>query len=61
MAKCESSTVVIAEGFLMLYDKETVRNMDARFFVREDYATLKRRRQERHGYVRLEAPSYLWL
>ena len=59
MAKCESSTVVIAEGFLMLHDKETVRNMDARFFVREDYATLKRRRQERHGYVRPDTLLYL--
>ncbi|GAA5849334.1 hypothetical protein JCM5353_006741 [Sporobolomyces roseus] len=55
--------VVIAEGFLMLYDKETVQNMDARFFVREDYATLKRRRQDRHGYhtaVQSDPEGSLW-
>jgi uridine kinase len=45
------SSIVIAEGFLVLYDEETVREMDSRFFVREDYETLKRRRQDRHGYV----------
>lgn len=52
------NSVVIAEGFLMLYDQETVREMDSRFFVREDYATLKKRRHDRHGYHTAEGA--LW-
>ncbi|GAA6063397.1 hypothetical protein JCM10212_002968 [Sporobolomyces blumeae] len=50
--------VVIAEGFLMMYDRETVRNMDARIFVREDYDTLKQRRLARAGYHTAEGS--LW-
>lgn len=42
---------VIADGFLMLVDMESVKHFDVRLFVREDYATLKQRRVERHGYV----------
>ncbi|KAJ8292994.1 Nicotinamide riboside kinase [Rhodotorula toruloides] len=55
----EKPTIVIAEGFLMLVDPESVRNFDLRFFIREDYATLKKRRYERHGYDKCVWPAYL--
>ncbi|BGP26420.1 hypothetical protein Rt10032_c11g4625 [Rhodotorula toruloides] len=55
----EKTTIVIAEGFLMLVDPESVRNFDLRFFIREDYATLKKRRHERHGYDKCVWPAYL--
>lgn len=42
----------------MLVDPESVRNFDLRFFIREDYATLKKRRYERHGYVRRLSSSH---
>lgn len=47
----EGLEIVIADGFLMLVDPESVREFDVRLFVREEYAELKRRREERHGYV----------
>ncbi|GAA5828497.1 hypothetical protein JCM3770_002288 [Rhodotorula araucariae] len=56
-------TIVIAEGFLMLVDPESVREFDVRLFMREDYAVLKRRREERHGYhtqVLSDAEGSLW-
>ncbi|BGO93599.1 ribosylnicotinamide kinase [Rhodotorula toruloides] len=59
----EKPTIVIAEGFLMLVDPESVRNFDLRFFIREDYATLKKRRYERHGYhtaVQSDPEGSLW-
>lgn len=43
--------IIIADGFLMLVDPKSVRQFDVRLFVREEYAELKRRREERHGYV----------
>ena len=52
----------------MLVDPESVRQFDVRLFMREDYAVLKQRREDRHGYVRppltsprscLEAPADL--
>ncbi|BGP50396.1 ribosylnicotinamide kinase [Rhodotorula kratochvilovae] len=46
----EKPTIVIAEGFLMLVDPESTREFDVRLFMREDYAVLKRRREERMGY-----------
>ncbi|GAA5939440.1 ribosylnicotinamide kinase [Sporobolomyces koalae] len=52
------TTVVIMEGFLMLYDLESIKQFDVKFFVREDYDTLKRRRHERHGYHTTEGA--LW-
>lgn len=42
---------IIADGFLILCDEESVREFDVRLFVREEYEVLKRRREERHGYV----------
>ncbi|BGP18586.1 hypothetical protein JCM10213_002126 [Rhodosporidiobolus nylandii] len=48
--EADKPTFVIADGFLLLVDPESVREFDVRLFVREDYATLKRRREERHGY-----------
>lgn len=36
----------------MLVDPQSVREFDVRLFMREDHAVLKRRREERHGYVR---------
>lgn len=49
----EELQIIIADGFLMLVDPESVREFDVRLFVREEYAELKRRREERHGYVSL--------
>ncbi|KAL8293158.1 hypothetical protein RQP46_000852 [Phenoliferia psychrophenolica] len=49
---------VICDGFLMMYDAESVREFDVRIFVREEYAVLKRRREERHGYHTAEGS--LW-
>ncbi|CEQ42415.1 SPOSA6832_04221, partial [Sporobolomyces salmonicolor] len=46
----DTPTIVLAEGFLIMYDQESVREFDVRLFVREDYATLKQRRYDRHGY-----------
>ncbi|GAA5912195.1 hypothetical protein JCM5296_007507 [Sporobolomyces johnsonii] len=54
----DKPTIVLAEGFLIMYDKESVREFDVRLFVREDYATLKQRRQDRHGYHTAEGT--LW-
>ncbi|GAA6003932.1 hypothetical protein JCM10207_006473 [Rhodosporidiobolus poonsookiae] len=54
----EKPTFVIADGFLLLVDPESVREFDVRLFVREDYATLKRRREERAGYHTAEGS--LW-
>ncbi|GAA5859114.1 hypothetical protein JCM8547_004007 [Rhodosporidiobolus lusitaniae] len=54
----EKPIFVIADGFLLLVDPESVRQFDVRLFVREDYATLKRRREERHGYHTAEGS--LW-
>lgn len=42
---------VIADGFLMFYDEDSVKEFDVRIFVREGYDELKKRRHERHGYV----------
>ncbi|GAA5883811.1 hypothetical protein JCM16303_002387 [Sporobolomyces ruberrimus] len=59
----EKPSIVITEGFLMFYDEETVKEMDSRFFVREDYSTLKQRRQDRHGYhtaVQSDPEGSLW-
>ncbi|KAK4057044.1 ribosylnicotinamide kinase [Microbotryomycetes sp. JL221] len=41
---------IIADGFLMLVDQESVKQFDVKLFVREDYNTLKQRRDERAGY-----------
>ncbi|GAA5889150.1 hypothetical protein JCM6882_009755 [Rhodosporidiobolus microsporus] len=54
----EKPIFVIADGFLLLVDPESVREFDVRLFVREDNATLKRRREERHGYHTAEGS--LW-
>ncbi|GAA5988348.1 hypothetical protein JCM11641_003489 [Rhodosporidiobolus odoratus] len=59
----EKPTFVIADGFLLLVDPESVRHFDVRLFVREDQATLKKRREERAGYhtAGLENPEgSLW-
>lgn len=44
---------VIADGFLILHDPESVKEFDVRFLVREDYDTLLARRNARDGYVGL--------
>ncbi|GAA5891247.1 hypothetical protein JCM8208_002559 [Rhodotorula glutinis] len=54
----DKPTIVIAEGFLMLVDPESVREFDVRLFMREDYAVLKQRREDRHGYHTAEGS--LW-
>ncbi|KAK4704895.1 hypothetical protein P7C70_g1314, partial [Phenoliferia sp. Uapishka_3] len=60
----ENETVfVICDGFLMLYDEESVREFDVRIFVREEYAVLKQRREDRHGYhtaVQSDPEGSLW-
>lgn len=45
--------IVVTEGFLILVDPETSRQFDLQFFLRGDYATLKQRRIDRQGYVRV--------
>lgn len=47
---------VIADGFLILYDDESVREFDVRLLVREDYDTLVARRKARDGYVSFMLP-----
>lgn len=47
----EETVYILADGFLMLYDEESVKEFDVKLLVREDYETLKRRREERSGYV----------
>lgn len=42
---------VIADGFLIFYDEESVKEFDVRLFVREGYEVLKKRREERSTYV----------
>lgn len=51
---------VIADGFLMLYDEESVREFDVRLFVRDRYDVLKGRREERNGYVSLDIACLLF-
>ncbi|SGY61008.1 BQ5605_C007g04515 [Microbotryum silenes-dioicae] len=54
---------IIADGFLMLVDEQSVRQFDVRIFVREGYQTLKKRREERNGYhtaVESEPEGALW-
>ncbi|KAM0790659.1 hypothetical protein ACM66B_004519 [Microbotryomycetes sp. NB124-2] len=46
----EGTDFIVADGFLMLVDPESVREFDVRLFVRESYEVLKKRREERAGY-----------
>lgn len=56
----EGETVfVLADGFLMLSDEESVKEFDVRLFVRESEETVKRRRVERSGYVSYSFPRLL--
>ncbi|RUP43246.1 hypothetical protein BC936DRAFT_137435 [Jimgerdemannia flammicorona] len=45
---------VIVDGFMLYWDEEVMRELDIRVFVRGAYETLKRRREERQGYVTIE-------
>jgi nicotinamide/nicotinate riboside kinase len=47
----EETVYILADGFLMLYDAESVKEFDVKLLVREDYETLKKRRDDRSGYV----------
>lgn len=42
---------VIFDGFLAFVDPESVSELDVKLFVRESYDELKKRREERSGYV----------
>ena len=42
---------MLADGFLMLCDEESVKEFDLRILVREQYTVLKQRRDKRSGYV----------
>ncbi|KAK4052415.1 ribosylnicotinamide kinase [Microbotryomycetes sp. JL201] len=46
----DGTDFVIADGFLMLVDPESVKEFDVRLFLREEYDVLKKRREERAGY-----------
>ncbi|KAM0753416.1 P-loop containing nucleoside triphosphate hydrolase protein [Meredithblackwellia eburnea MCA 4105] len=59
----EKRKYIICDGFLMLYDAESVREFDVRIFVRESYEVLKQRREDRHGYhtaVQSDPEGALW-
>lgn len=53
----EKVVFVLADGFLMLCDAPSVELFDVKLFVREDRTTLKRRRDDRNGYVRYRYSS----
>ncbi|KAK4704380.1 hypothetical protein P7C70_g1829, partial [Phenoliferia sp. Uapishka_3] len=60
----EQITLVICEGFLMLYDEESVDLLDLKLFLREDVDVLRKRRGERSydpsGYwEKMTWPAYL--
>jgi nicotinamide/nicotinate riboside kinase len=52
------TTFAIADGFVLYYDQEACTQFDVKLFVREGYAVLKKRRHDRHGYVRCLFPLY---
>lgn len=45
---------VIVDGFILYWDEDVMRELDARMFVRGSYEVLKKRREERQGYITLE-------
>lgn len=53
----EGMVFVLADGFLMLCDEESVEEFDLRILVREQYDVLKQRRDKRSGYVRRSRSS----
>ncbi|CAG8592239.1 2112_t:CDS:2 [Dentiscutata erythropus] len=45
---------VLVDGFLLYWDMQVVKELDIKFFVQADYTTLKKRREERAGYVTVD-------
>ncbi|CAG8524715.1 25097_t:CDS:2 [Cetraspora pellucida] len=45
---------VLVDGFLLYYDPEVIKELDVRLFVKADRDTLKKRREERAGYITVE-------
>lgn len=42
---------VIFDGFLIFVDDQSAKELDVKLFVRESYDVLKKRREDRSGYV----------
>ncbi|CAG8609087.1 7058_t:CDS:2, partial [Scutellospora calospora] len=42
---------VLVDGFLLYWDIQVIKELDIKLFVQADYTTLKKRREERAGYV----------
>ncbi|CAG8703317.1 957_t:CDS:2 [Cetraspora pellucida] len=47
-------TFVLVDGFLLYWDMQVVKELDIKLFVQADYTTLKKRREERAGYVTVD-------
>ncbi|CAG8440841.1 2164_t:CDS:2 [Ambispora leptoticha] len=52
---------VIVDGFMLYWDQEVSSNLDMKFFIDAGYETLKKRRENRSGYVTLEAFPGYWV
>ncbi|CAG8785695.1 5388_t:CDS:2, partial [Racocetra fulgida] len=50
-------TFVLVDGFLLYWDMQVVKELDIKLFVQADYAILKKRREERTGYVTVDDQS----
>ncbi|RIB15646.1 P-loop containing nucleoside triphosphate hydrolase protein [Gigaspora rosea] len=45
---------ILVDGFLLYWDMQVVKELDIKLFVQADYTTLKKRREERAGYVTVD-------
>ncbi|EGG01825.1 uncharacterized protein MELLADRAFT_50002 [Melampsora larici-populina 98AG31] len=55
----EKIRYVIADGFLLYWDQESVKQYDVKLFVRESYAVLKERRRIRMSYNTAEGETWV--
>ncbi|CAG8702568.1 22056_t:CDS:2 [Gigaspora margarita] len=45
---------ILVDGFLLYWDMQVVKELDIKLFIQADYTTLKKRREERAGYVTVD-------
>ncbi|CAG8605163.1 4532_t:CDS:2 [Acaulospora morrowiae] len=50
---------VIVDGFLLYQDVQVVNELDVKLFIKADYETLKKRREERNSYFTLEGNYWI--
>ncbi|CAG8781050.1 11263_t:CDS:2, partial [Acaulospora morrowiae] len=50
---------VIVDGFLLYQDVQVLKELDVKLFIKADYETLKKRREERSSYFTLEGNYWI--